>query len=98
MFQISRKLKKLKTKLKQFNKETYLPELRVSLALEEELKETQRQMLDSNGQQVLEEKEAQLYKQVYTAQLLEEDAERKKIKSIVARKRRSQYLLLSQQG
>lgn len=77
MFQISQKLKRLKGELKIFNKETFIPSLKESLELENELREVQR--MDNEDQNGLEELESKLYKKkVHKTKLIEEDAERQK--------------------
>lgn len=78
MFRISQKLKKLKNELKKFNREVFLPELRASLELEEKLREVQSRLMDRGPQGRLEEEEVELYKKVYKAKLMEEDAKRQK--------------------
>lgn len=76
MFSISQKLKLLKTELKKFNRDVFLPEMRESLALEGELKEIQKQLLEEGSMGGREERENELFHRVQLAKLVEEDVER----------------------
>lgn len=78
MFQVSQKFKTLKGELKVFNKETYLPQLRESLALEDQLRDIQRQLLESGSHGGIEEQESELFRRVQKAKLMEEKVERQK--------------------
>lgn len=64
--------------MKRFNKDIFLPDIRSSLALEDELKDVQRQLLERDVSGGLEAREAVLFNRVQRAKLMEEEAERQK--------------------
>lgn len=78
MFVISKKLKLVKEVLKEFNRSVYLPELKASLNLEQELRATQQRLLSLHPNPDDDLKEVELVQRYVKARLMEEEAAQQK--------------------